>query len=211
MLGRLAGRTIACFNGRAHLYEGIEPSHLATPVRTLAGLGCKHLIVTNAAGSLDPAVRPGRMMLISDHINLQGTNLLAGPHDAAFGERFAPMNNAYDPVLRQLARTVADRLDLPIAEGVYLAVLGPNFETPAEIRAFRTLGADAVGMSTVQEVIVARQAGLNVLGLSLLTNMGAGLVDQPPSAQEVMETANAAAKDISRFLVALIEAWPTAG
>ncbi len=211
VLGHVAGRAVACLNGRAHLYEGVDPARQAVPIRTLAGLGCRGLIVTNAAGSLDPDKPAGRMMLISDHINLQGANALAGPHDPAHGERFVPMNDAYDPHLRQIAHGAADRLGLAVDEGVYLAVLGPNFETPAEIRAFRTMGADAVGMSSVQEVITARQAGLNVLGVSLLTNMAAGLVDQPPSAEEVMKIAGVAASDVCRFLEAMIAAWPATG
>ncbi|MEM7120836.1 MAG: purine-nucleoside phosphorylase [Pseudomonadota bacterium] len=208
VLGTIDGRAVACLNGRAHLYEGVAAAQLAVPIRTLAELGCHSLIVTNAAGSLDPEAPPGRIMVIRDHINLQGANTLAGPHSPALGERFVPMNGAYDGELRQLAHRVADNVGVLLAEGVYLAVTGPSFETPAEIRAFRTLGADAVGMSTVQEVIAARQAGLRVLGLSLMTNMAAGLVETPPSADEVMETAAAAAQDIEALLSALIAAWP---
>ncbi len=211
VLGAIGGRAVVCLNGRAHLYEGVAPTQLAVPIRTLADLGCQGLIVTNAAGSLDPETPPGQIMVINDHINLQGANTLAGPHDPAHGERFVPMNDAYDGELRQLAHRVARAHDVPLAEGVYLAVTGPSFETPAEIRAFRTLGADAVGMSTVQEVIAARQAGLRVLGLSLMTNMAAGLVDTPPSAEEVMETAAAAAEDVSALLSAIIAAWPDRG
>ena len=208
VLGTIGGRSVACLNGRAHLYEGVAPAQLAIPIRTLAALGCQGLIVTNAAGSLDPDAPPGCIMAINDHINLQGANTLAGPHDPVHGERFVPMNGVYDSDLRQLAHRIASEHSLSMAEGVYLAVTGPSFETPAEIRAFRTLGADAVGMSTVQEVIAARQAGLRVLGLSLMTNMAAGLVDTPPSATEVMETAAAAAQDVTTLLSALIAAWP---
>lgn len=208
ILGTVGGRAVACLNGRAHLYEGVAPAQLAVPIRTLAALGCQGLIVTNAAGSLDPDAPPGRIMVINDHINLQGANTLAGQHDPAHGERFVPMNGAYDNELREFSHRIARGHDIALAEGVYLAVTGPSFETPAEIRAFRTLGADAVGMSTVQEVIAARQAGLRVLGLSLMTNMAAGLVDTPPSADEVMETAAAAAQDVETLLSALIAAWP---
>lgn len=208
VLGTIAGRGVACLNGRAHLYEGVVPAQLAIPIRTLAALDCHGLIVTNAAGSLSHDAPPGHIMAINDHINLQGANTLAGEHDSAHGERFVPMNGVYDDDLRQLAQRIAGEHDISLAEGVYLAVTGPSFETPAEIRAFRVLGADAVGMSTVQEVIAARQAGLRVLGLSLMTNMAAGLVETPPSAAEVMETAAAAAEDVTTLLSALIAAWP---
>ncbi len=208
VLGRVGERMVVCLNGRAHLYEGVGPVKLAFPIRMLATLGCHGLIVTNAAGSLSPEAPPGHIMAISDHINLQGANTLAGPHDPDHGERFVPMNGAYDSDLRRLAHRIAGEHDISLVEGVYLAVTGPSFETPAEIRAFRTLGADAVGMSTVQEVIAARQAGLRVLGLSLMTNMAAGLVETPPSAAEVMETAAAAAEDVTTLLSALIAAWP---
>ena len=200
VLGHVAGRAVACLAGRAHLYEGAEPGQLAVPIRALAALGCRTLIVTNAAGSLDPAMPPGHIMVNADYINFQGVNPLAGRHDPARGERFVAMNDAYDPALRRLAHEVAGRLGLKVGEGVYIAVLGPCFETPAEIRAFRAWGADAVGMSTVQEVIAARQAGLKVLGLSLMTNMAAGLVDTPPSAQEVVETAGAAGDNMVRLI-----------
>jgi inosine/guanosine/xanthosine phosphorylase family protein len=200
VLGHASGRAIACLAGRAHLYEGAAPRDLAVPIRTLAALGCHTLIVTNAAGSLDPGMPPGHIMVNNDYINFQGVNPLAGLHDPAHGERFVAMNGAYDPMLRQLARNTAARLEIPAGEGVYIAVLGPCFETPAEIRAFRTLGADAVGMSTVQEVIAARQAGLRVLGLSLMTNMAAGMVETPPSAEEVVETAAAAGDNMVRLI-----------
>jgi inosine/guanosine/xanthosine phosphorylase family protein len=200
VLGHVAGRAVACLAGRAHLYEGASPADLAVPIRTLAALGCRTLIVTNAAGSLDPTMPPGHIMVNADYINFQGANPLIGPHDPTHGERFVAMNDAYDPDLRHLAHDVAGRLAIALGEGVYIAVLGPCFETPAEIRAFRMLGADAVGMSTVHEVIAARQAGLRVLGLSLMTNMAAGLVDMPPSAEEVVATAAVAAGDMIRLI-----------
>jgi len=204
VLGRAGGRAVACLAGRAHVYEGAQPSQLAVPIRALAGLGCRTLIVTNAAGSLDPAMPPGHIMVNSDYINFQSANPLIGHHDPVHGERFVAMNDAYDPGLRRLAHEVAGHLGMTLGEGVYLAVLGPCFETPAEIRAFRLLGADAVGMSTIHEVITARQAGLKVLGLSLMTNMAAGLVDTPPSAHEVVETAAVAADDMTRLVEAVL-------
>ena len=188
VLGFLGNRRVACLQGRAHLYEGHAAHALALPVRTLKALGCTDLIVTNAAGSLDPRHGPGAIMAIADHINLMGANPLIGPRTIGEGPRFVPMNNAYDPRLRRLAAKVAAAGEIALHEGIYAAVAGPSFETPAEIRAYRTLGADAVGMSTVPEVIVARQAGLRVLGLSLMTNMAAGLARRAPSAAEVEET-----------------------
>jgi purine-nucleoside phosphorylase len=205
ILGTLAGHPVACMQGRIHLYEGVEPAALAVPVRTLKALGCARLIVTNAAGSLDPAMAPGALMAITDHINLMGANPLAAPHDEADGPRFFPMNDAYAPALRALARQAVQAAGITLHEGVYLAVTGPNFETPAEIRAFRTLGADAVGMSTVPEVIVAAQAGLPVLGLSMMTNMAAGLAEAPPTAQEVHDTAATAAGDMGRLIEGVLE------
>jgi len=202
--GTLAGRPVACLQGRIHLYEGVAPADLALLPRLLADLGCTRLIVTNAAGSLDPALRPGAIMAITDHISLMGANPLAAPHDDARGPRFFPMNDAYAPSLRALAHDAAAQAGLALHEGVYLAVTGPNFETPAEIRAFRTLGADAVGMSTVPEVIVAAQAGMPVLGLSMITNMAAGLAEAAPTADEVRTTAAEAAGDMARLVEAVL-------
>lgn len=174
-LGRLGGQNVACLQGRKHLYEGIPAASLKTPVRTLKQIGCETLIVTNAAGSLNPEMAPGSVMMIADHINLAGTNPLIGPNDADVGPRFVDMNDAYDPALRARLRAVAEATGETVYEGVYLSVIGPCFETPAEIRAYKTLGADAVGMSTVHEVIVARHCGLSVLGFSCITNLAAGL------------------------------------
>ena len=160
--------------------------------------------MTNAAGSLDPAKRPGSIMAITDHINLMGANPLAAPPDDNDGPRFFPMNEAYTPDLRAHAHAAAAAIGITLHDGVYLAVTGPNFETPAEIRAFATLGADAVGMSTVPEVIVAAQAGMKVLGLSMVTNMAAGLADDAPTAEEVRETAATAGGDVERLLRAVL-------
>jgi xanthosine phosphorylase len=195
VLGWLGGRRVACMQGRCHLYEGVAARDLAVPVRTLKALGCGELIVTNAAGSLRMTRRPGTIMAISDHINLMGANPLTGGR--AIG--------AYDPRLRAIAAKAAADAGIALSEGVYLAVAGPNFETPAEIRAFRTLGADAVGMSTVPEVLVARQAGMAVLGLSLMTNFAAGMVRRAPSAAEVEETAARAAEDMRHLIAGFLE------
>ena len=205
VLGWLGGRRVACMEGRVHLYEGAAARNLAVPVRTLKALGCGELIVTNTAGSLRMAHRPGSIMAISDHINLMGANPLTGGRGIGEGPRFVPMNDAYDPHLRAVAARAATEAGIALSEGVYLAVAGPNFETPAEIRAFRTLGADAVGMSTVPEVIVARQAGMAVLGLSLMTNFAAGMVRRPPSAAEVGETAARAADDMRHLITGILE------
>lgn len=205
ILGHLAGHPLACMQGRIHLYEGVDPAALAIPVRTLKALGCTNLIVTNAAGAINQAMVPGALMAITDHINLMGANPLAAPHDEADGARFFPMNDAYTPALRTLARQAAEQNGITLHEGIYLAVTGPNFETPAEIRAFATLGADAVGMSTVPEVIVAAQAGLGVLGLSMMTNMAAGLSEAAPTAREVHETAALAAGAMGRLIEAVLD------
>src|SRR5918994_1483340 len=159
-LGRLSGLSVACLQGRRHVYEGGDPGAMRGPVRALKAAGAEAMFVTNAAGSLNAAVGPGSLMAISDHINMLAVNPLTGPNDDAIGPRFPSLRDAYDPELRAVLHEVARALDITLAEGVYLATAGPSFETPAEIRALRTLGADAVGMSTVPEVILARHAGL---------------------------------------------------
>jgi len=180
--GRLAGREVVAMAGRVHYYEGYTMAQVTFPVRVLAGLGIRRLIITNAAGAVRENLRPGEVVLISDHINLMGDNPLRGTHD------FIDLTRAYDPGLRETARKVAARLDIPLNSGVYLAMSGPCYETPAEIGAIRSLGADLVGMSTVPEAIMANRLGLEVLGLSMVTNMAAGITGQPLSHQEVMET-----------------------
>jgi xanthosine phosphorylase len=200
VLGRLAGLPIACLQGRVHLYEGIQASAVNVPVRTLKALGCEILVLTNAAGSLRPEVGAGTIALIEDHINLSGQNPLTGANDEAIGPRFPDLSAVYDPALRtQLARIAKD-LGIELHGGVYLAVLGPSFETPAEIRAFRALGADLVGMSTVPEAISARHAGLQVVALSVVTNLAAGLAASPFSHQETLEQASAAATRLEQVL-----------
>src|SRR6201996_1019515 len=189
VLGRLSGVPVAVLQGRAHLYEGGPVDALREPVRALRAAGAEILVLTNAAGSLRPEVGPGQLMAITDHINLTGTNVLIGPNDDAIGPRFPPMGDAYDPALLSELRAVAAELGVELAEGVYLAVSGPSFETPAEIRAFGRLGPDAVGMSTVHEAIVARQCGLNVAGMSCITNLAAGLGGNKLTHGEVLNTA----------------------
>jgi xanthosine phosphorylase len=204
VLGRLSDVPVCVLMGRAHLYEGGEATQRVTPVRALRAAGAEVLILTNAAGSLRQEVGPGRLMAISDHINLTGHNPLVGPNDDAIGPRFPSLRDAYDPALRAELHVTARDLDIELAEGVYLAVSGPSFETPAEIRAFRTLGADAVGMSTVHETIIARHAGLRVAAVSAISNLAEGMSDVPLSHEQTLADAQRAAVDLVRLLEAFI-------
>lgn len=185
--GRLAGMDVICMQGRLHFYEGHSMENIAFPIRVMKLLGVETLIVTNAAGGVNLGFNVGDIMLIEDHINFQGTNPLIGPNMPEFGVRFCDMSYTYTPALRAIAREAAAELNIDLKQGVYLACTGPSYETPAEIRAFRILGADAVGMSTVPEVIIASQAGLKVLAFSLVTNMAAGVLDQKLTEEEVIE------------------------
>jgi xanthosine phosphorylase len=205
VFGRIAGLPVVCLQGRAHVYEGLGPAAMAVPIRALKAAGIETLLLTNAAGSLDPAVGPGRLMLISDHINLQPGNPLIGANDDAIGPRFPSMRNAYDPALRERLRATAAANGIDLAEGVYLAVSGPSFETPAEIRAFRALGADAVGMSTVPEVILARHCGLSLAAVSVITNLGEGLARTSPSHAETLAVTARAAGDLGRLVAGFCE------
>lgn len=204
-LGWLKGIPVACFKGRAHYYEGNSNEVLRTMIRTLKNLGVETLLITNAAGSLRSDIKPGELMLISDHINFQFNNPLVGPNDSTFGPRFIGMEDAYDPSLRQQFLTIAKQLNIKLAEGVYLGVLGPSFETPAEIRAFRILGADAVGMSTVAEVILAAHCGMKVAAISAITNMGAGLSEEKLTHEGTLKTAAQATHQLSDLLLTFIE------
>jgi xanthosine phosphorylase len=205
VLGRLEEVSVACLQGRVHLYEGLPARAVNVLPRTLRALGCEILILTNAAGSLRPEIEPGAIALIEDHINLLGQNPLVGPNDGATGPRFPDMSEVYDRELRARVRRVAERKGVALSAGVYLATLGPSFETPAEIRAFRALGADLVGMSTVPEAISARHAGLRVLGLSIVTNFAAGLAPHPLSHEETLTQAAGAAATLERLLRGLLE------
>ena len=205
ILGTLGGMPVACLQGRVHLYEGHPPQVVQTLVRTLKVAGCETLIVTNAAGSLRADVEAGSLMLISDHINMQPMNPLTGPNDDSFGPRFPPMSGAYDEKLREQFKAVAAQLGITLHEGVFVALLGPYFETPAEIRAFKVLGADSVGMSVVPEVIVARHCGMRVAAISVLTNLAAGLSYEELSHEQTLHYANLAAGDLSRLIVAFLE------
>ncbi|WP_434704988.1 purine nucleoside phosphorylase I, inosine and guanosine-specific [Bacillus atrophaeus] len=187
VFGTLEGVSVVAMQGRFHFYEGYSMDKVTFPVRVMKELGVEALIVTNAAGGINTAFRGGDLMIITDHINFMGTNPLIGPNEADFGVRFPDMSSAYDKDLSQLAEKMAQELQIPVQKGVYTAVTGPSYETPAEVRFLRTLGSDAVGMSTVPEVIVAKHAGLRVLGISCISNAAAGILDQPLSHDEVME------------------------
>lgn len=214
VLGNLADIPVAVMQGRVHAYEGYAIDEVTFPTRVLGLLGCRTLIVTNAAGGINTAYTQGSLVALADHINLTGTNAALGPNEPRFaltpeaGQRFFDMSSAYSPHLRALAAAEAARQGFALPEGVYLAVLGPSFETPAEIRAFRTLGADLVGMSTVHEVIVARHMGMAVLGLSLVTNMAAGVLNQAIDHLEVLETGRRAEQQFSSLLTALVPQIP---
>jgi xanthosine phosphorylase len=204
VLGSIGGVPVAVLQGRAHLYEGGDPEALRTPVRALRAAGASILVLTNAAGSLHPAVGPGSLLAIVDHINMTGANLLMGPNDDAIGPRFPSLRDAYDPGLLEALRESASELGIALAEGVYLAVTGPSFETPAEIRAYRTLGADAVGMSTVQETILARHCGLRVAAVSVITNLAEGMSDEPLSHEQTLRAAQDGAGELTRLLLEFI-------
>jgi purine-nucleoside phosphorylase len=186
--GTAGGVPVAVLDGRLHYYEGYSMDEVTFPVRVLGHMGIRALIITNAAGGISAAYRRGALVLIRDHINLQGTNPLIGHNDERFGLRFPDMTHAYSERLRRIAAEEGARQGMELQEGVYAAVTGPSFETPAEIHALRALGADLVGMSTVPEVIVARQMGIEVLGISCVTNLAAGILDQPITHEEVLET-----------------------
>ncbi len=189
VVGEVGGRRVLALSGRSHFYEGHSMGVVTFATRVLGRLGVKTLIVTNAAGGINLRLSAGALMLIDDHVNFMGSNPLIGPNDDRFGVRFPDMSEIYSARLRSVATDVARDQGLPLEHGVYVGVHGPSYETPAEIRAFRTLGADAVGMSTVPESIVARHMGLEVLGISCITNMAAGVLPQALVHDEVMETA----------------------
>jgi purine-nucleoside phosphorylase len=199
--GTVGETAVAVMQGRVHAYEGYAPEEVTFPVRMLGRLGIGTLIVTNAAGGIRLDLQQGELVLLSDHINMTGRNPMTGPNDERFGPRFFDMTDAYSKRLRRLAQSI-----MPLAEGVYLCVPGPSFETPAEIRAFRTLGADLVGMSTVHEVIAARHMGIEVMGISCVTNMAAGIQDQPINHLEVMETGARAQQQLTTLLEGLLKA-----
>jgi purine-nucleoside phosphorylase len=188
VLGKVEGVAVAAMQGRFHYYEGYSFEEVVFPVRTLGLLGVKSLILTNAAGGINVEFNQGALMVISDHLNLMGVNPLRGAHDARFGARFPDMSEVYSREYQETAVAEGQAMGLELRRGIYAALSGPNYETPAEIRMLRILGADAVGMSTVPEAIIARQMGINVLGISCITNMAAGVFGEPINHQEVIET-----------------------
>ncbi|NMM54066.1 purine-nucleoside phosphorylase [Paenibacillus aquistagni] len=206
LIGTIQGRGVVLMKGRFHMYEGYGPEMTAFPVRVMKAIGVKQLLVTNAAGGVNTSFEAGDLMLISDHLNMTGTSPLIGANDNKLGPRFPDMSQAYSKRLRQAAHEVAAKHSFTFREGVYAGLLGPSYETPAEIRMLRTLGADAVGMSTVSEVIVASHAGMEVLGISCISNMAAGILDQPLSHEEVMETADKVREQFLKLVLDIIPA-----
>jgi purine-nucleoside phosphorylase len=202
--GTCAGRRVIALSGRSHFYEGHDLQTVTFAVRVLGLTGVRTLILTNAAGGINTRFAQGALMMIDDHINLLGSNPLIGPHDDRFGQRFPDMTEAYSRRLRDLAGETATRLDVPLEHGVYVALHGPSYETPAEIRYLRAIGADAVGMSTVPETIVARQMNIEVLGISCITNMAAGILPRPLDHKEVIETANRVRAEFIALLEGII-------
>jgi purine-nucleoside phosphorylase len=202
--GTIAGVPVAVMQGRVHAYEGYSSDEVTLPIRVLGRMGVRSLVLTNAAGGINPAFRQGQLVLIADHINFSGRNPVAGRNDERLGPRFFDMSEAYSARLRRLAHEAAHAMDFRLDEGVYVSVLGPSFETPAEIRAFRAMGADLVGMSTVQETIAARQMGIEVLGISCVTNMAAGIQPEPLSHEEVIETGRRVEGQLAGLLTRLV-------
>jgi purine-nucleoside phosphorylase len=208
--GTIAGKTALLLCGRVHGYEGYPPCEIGFGVRVVAALGARVVIVTNASGGVDPSFAPGEIVAISDHINLTGLSPLSGPNDERLGPRFVDMSDAYDPALRAIATAAAPAaIGRPLREAIYAGMAGPAYETPAEVRLLRTLGAGLVGMSTVQEVIAARHAGVAVLGLSLVANPAAGVNAGPLRHEDVTRAAAAGADALGRLIVAVVAALPT--
>lgn len=189
VLGVAADTPVAVMNGRVHFYEGYSPAQVVFPVRVLARLGVKIIVMTNAAGSVNVNYKPGELMIVADHINFMGINPLVGANEEGLGLRFFDMSDAYDPKLQEVAEKACAKVGMTVRRGVYIAFNGPSYETPAEIKASRTLGADAVGMSTVPEVIAARHMGIRVLAISCITNMAAGVLKKKLHHEEVLEVA----------------------
>ena len=205
IFGTVAGRRVVCMSGRFHSYEGYDFEQLVIPVRLFRLLGAKALILTNAAGAVNTEYRPGDVMVVSDHIKLTGASPLRGSNVEAFGPRFFDVSRMYTPELRRLARECAEGTGLTLREGVYMFFTGPQFESPAEIRAARILGADAVGMSTVTEALTAAHCGMPVLCLSVMTNMAAGVLDRPLTSEEVDETAKRISSEFSAYVTRIID------
>lgn len=205
ILGELNGKKVVCMSGRFHYYEGYDFEELVIPVRVLHLLGVETIILTNAAGAVNTSYKPGDIMIIKDHIKLMGASPMRGPNLEEFGERFFDVSNMYTKSLRDLAKRCADKIGINLQDGVYFFCPGPQFETPAEIRAIRILGGDAVGMSTVTEALTAAHCGMKVLGLSLITNMAAGILDQPVTSEEVDETGAKASEKFRKLIGEIVK------
>lgn len=205
VIGELAGKTVVAMQGRCHFYEGYSMQHVTFPVRVMKKLGAENLILTNAAGGINTALDAGDLVLINDHINFMGQNPLVGSNDNDFGVRFPDMTNTYNKELRQIAKKEAEKLGISLKNGVYVACSGPSYETPAEIKMFRMLGGDVVGMSTVPEAIVGNHAGMRILGISCVTNMAAGVLDQPLSHEEVIDTSKKIKKNFEDLIRNIIK------
>ena len=205
VIGTSQGVPLAVMSGRAHFYEGYTPEQVVFPIRVLARMGVKIVIMTNAAGSVNVNYHPGELMIISDHINFMGVNPMIGPNEETLGLRFFDMTEPYDPLLGQLAERACAKVGMTVRKGIYIAFSGPSYETPAEIRMARTLGADAVGMSTVPEVIAARHMGMRVLGISCITNMAAGVLKKKLHHQEVLDTAEKVREGLIEVLERLVQ------
>lgn len=207
VIGELEGKSVICMQGRFHFYEGYSMDQVAFPVQVMKALGVERLILTNAAGCVNTAWDQGNLMLITDHIKLVPGSPLRGVNEETLGPRFFDMSRAYDPELGDVAREQAKKLGIDLKEGVYMFFAGPNFETPAEIRAARVLGADAVGMSTVPEIIAASHCGLKAMGISCMTNMAAGILSQPLNHEEVLETGLRVKSQFSALIKAIVRAF----
>jgi purine-nucleoside phosphorylase len=205
LLGRLGGRPVVAMQGRFHRYEGYDLQQVTFPVRVLHALGARTLVVSNACGGMNPLWNPGDLVLLSDHINLLGDNPLVGPNDERLGSRFPDMSAPYDPELRALARGIALELGIPLREGVYVAVPGPNLETRAEYRMLRAIGADVVGMSTVPEVIVAGHQGMRTIGISIITDQCLPDALEPADLDRIIATAGRAEPALTRLITSLVE------
>ena len=203
--GTLAGKRVLCMQGRLHGYEGLSPAEVAYPIRVMKAFGLRSVILTNAAGGINLDFAQGDLMVIDDHINFTGRNPIVGTEPDEIAFRFFSMLDCYDPELRNLAQAIADREAIPVQQGVYLGLLGPSFETPAEIRAFRTWGADTVAMSVCEEVIAARHVGMRVLGISLCSNMACGIEGASPSDIEVFEVAEKRSADFCKLITCVVE------
>lgn len=211
LLGRLSGVPVVMLQGRLHVYEGNDPGLVIQPVLLMGRLGARTVVLTNAAGGVNPAYAPGALMVVADHINLTGRTPLLGPNADEIGPRFTDLTDVWSPRLRERLRAAFDAEAVPFEEGIYVGLLGPTYETPAEVRMLRTLGADAVGMSTVLEAIACRWAGIEVCGVSLITNAGAGYSGQPLTHDEVLEAGAEAGPRLARVIRRFIAALPAAG